>query len=117
MTTFLCKTCNKHRPIDKKVMVKKPNGLLQAKCRDCVAKTMQPTPVTWNKPQHLDHVQLTLVQAEAIKVAIKAKYETAIKFCAEHKIAYSGFMDALRCARRINPKTLETVKKVLGMTW
>lgn len=80
-------------------------------------KPMTPTPVTYIKPKHPDYVQLTLVQAEAIKAAIKAKYETAIKFCAEHKIAYSGFMDALRCARRINPKTLETVKKVLEMAW
>lgn len=78
-------------------------------------KPMTPTPVTYIKPKHPDYVQLTLVQAEVIKTAIKAKYALIRDFCEENGIAYTGFTHALRCERRINPKTLETVKKVLGV--
>jgi transcription elongation factor Elf1 len=52
MPEFFCKTCNKYKPNAEKVMVKKTNGVSQAKCRSCVSKTMQPTPLMHIKLNH-----------------------------------------------------------------
>jgi len=116
MSTFLCKTCNKYRPIDQKTMVKKPNGLLQAKCHDCVNKTMQPTPVTYIKPNHPDYVGLTLAEAAEIKAKIAEQYGTIKSFCEQHKfIAPSSLSQLLRCERKIDPSDLAKIKAALGV--
>jgi len=39
MKDFFCANCRKYKNIELKVMIKKSNGLMQAKCKTCVDKT------------------------------------------------------------------------------
>ena len=38
MKDFFCVNCRKYKKIELKVMVKKTNGVMHAKCRTCVNK-------------------------------------------------------------------------------
>lgn len=39
MKDFYCPNCRKYKKIELRVMVKKPNGMMQAKCQTCANKT------------------------------------------------------------------------------
>ena len=39
MKDFFCANCRKYKNIELRVMVKKANGVMQAKCQTCVDKT------------------------------------------------------------------------------
>lgn len=39
MKDFFCPNCRKYKNIELRIMVKKPNGVMQAKCQTCVNKS------------------------------------------------------------------------------